>query len=291
MNRTPKRRRSRQRCRRGWWWALIACIVAFLFSAGMLMRDVAWVVKERWEREQLSMQVRKEWVKAEAEGKAALSAKYAPSGNLAAYDRLWQENHDLAGWLSIGDLGVDLPVMYTPLETEYYLHRSFDGGYAHSGSLFLGEGWQQEGDYAIIYGHNMKDGSMFGKLDRYQSLEYAKEHPAIYFDTLTQEREYTVWAAFYSQAHASPETDGFPYYQYTDLPDQESFEEYLRQVRARALYDTGADIRYGDRLLVLSTCSYHREEGRFVVVAYQKEKSFRVEHAAVTFYFPIRQYI
>ena len=46
--------------------------------------------------------------------------------------------------------------------------------------------------------------------------------------------------------------------------------KYLRQVRAAALYDTGGETEYGDRLLVLSTCSYHRKKGRFVVVAYQK---------------------
>ena len=64
----------------------------------------------------------------------------------------------------------------------------------------------------------------------------------------------------------------FRYYQYTDLSDQDRFEEYIRQVRAAALYDTGVEVQYGDRLLTLSTCSYHRDNGRFVVVACQKQE-------------------
>ena len=160
--------------------------------------------------------------------------------------------------------------MYTPSDTEYYLHRAFDGSYAASGSLFLGEGWTADANHAIVYGHNMKNGTMFGELDRYQSLEYARDHPDIRFDTLREERTYTVLAAFYSRAYGPGDTNAFRYYQYTDLSDEETFEEYLAQVRSAALYDTGAEVQFGDRLLTLTTCSYHRKNGRFVVVACQK---------------------
>lgn len=254
-----------------WWWIILACGAVFIFSSAMLIRDLAQSAKERWAWERISSQIRKERAALENEGGGAdLAERYAPSGNLLIYDGLWQKNHDLAGWLTIEGLGVDLPVMYTPSEPEYYLRHDFNGDYAYSGSLFLGEGWEPENGYSIIYGHNMKDGSMFGKLDQYQDLDYAKEHAVIRFDTLTQEREYTVLTAFYSQVYDPAQMDGFRYYQYMDLADQEDFEEYFRQVQARALYDIGEKVHYGDRILILSTCSYHREEGRFVVVAYQK---------------------
>ena len=192
---------------------------------------------------------------------------------MSVYDGLWQENHDLAGWLSIEGLGLELPVMYTPEDTEYYLHRAFDETYAYSGSLFLGEGWTPEGGYAIIYGHNMKNETMFGHLHWYQEQAFAQEYPTIRFDTLTEEREYTVLAAFYSQSYTAGDIDVFRYYQYTDLSDPEVFSEYVNQVRAAALYDTGVEVQYGDRLLALSTCSYHRKNGRFVVVAVQRTES------------------
>ena len=55
-----------------------------------------------------------------------------------------------------------------------------------------------------------------------------------------------------------------------DLSQEEVFQEYLRQVQASSLYDTGVTAQYGDRLLTLSTCSYYTDDGRFVLVARQK---------------------
>lgn len=76
-------------------------------------------------------------------------------------------------------------------------------------------------------------------------------------------------AAFYSQAYDSQEEGAFRYYQYTDLSDPQVFAEYVRQAKAASLYDTGVTPQPGDRLLTLSTCSYHTGDGRFVVVCYR----------------------
>ena len=156
--------------------------------------------------------------------------------------------------------------MYTPQEPEYYLRRAFDGSEAVSGSLFVGEGCTPGGAHVIIYGHNMRDGSMFGSLAQYAQADYAAAHPVIRFDTPDRTGEYRVLAAFYSHAYI-PGEEGFRYYQYTDLSQPEDFEEYVRKAEEEALYDTGIEPRYGCRLLTLSTCSYHRENGTFVVVA------------------------
>ena len=205
--------------------------------------------------------------------------KYADSGLLYQYDALWQMNNDLAGWLFIEDIEADYPVMYTPNNLEYYLHKGFDKSYAKSGCLFIGTGWSPDGNYTIIYGHHMKNGTMFGKLDRYISEKYAQEHPVIYFDTLTEEGEYEVVAAFYSRVYNQYEEGVFRYYQYTDLSSQEVFEEYLSEVRKAAIYDTGVDVQYGDKILALSTCSYHTDNGRFVVVARRRVEAEEDENA------------
>lgn len=194
--------------------------------------------------------------------------KYAPSGNLYQYDALWQTNQDMAGWLYIPGTPVDLPVMCTPDSPEYYLRRAFDGSYARSGCLFLNPDWTPEANSAIIYGHKMKNGSMFGNLDLYADADYAKNH-SICFDTLKEEREYTVLGAFYSRVYNDQDRNVFRYYQYTDLSGEEDFLSYVSQVKAASVYDTGVDAQYGDRLLTLSTCSYHQKDGRFVVVAVQ----------------------
>lgn len=159
--------------------------------------------------------------------------------------------------------------MYTPQEPEYYLHRGFDGSYAASGSLFLSGGCTPDGSHVIIYGHNMRNGSMFGELDLYVQEDYGAQHALIHYDTLDRDGTYELLAVFYSRVYTDQDQGVFRYYQYTDLSDPAVFDEYVRQVKAAALYDTGVEARYGDKLLTLSTCSYHTGDGRLVVVARQ----------------------
>ena len=183
------------------------------------------------------------------------------------YDALWEKNHDFAGWLFIDDTRIDYPVMHTPDDPEYYLHRAFDRSDAISGSLFMDASYSADGNSILIHGHHMKDGSMFGSLTNYKSYDFAMEHPIIHFDTLTEERDYEVFAAFYWNPSYDSETDEFLYYEYSDLSSQEVFNKYMNQVKSRSIYDTGVSASYGDNILMLSTCSYHDSNGRFVVIA------------------------
>lgn len=183
------------------------------------------------------------------------------------YEALWEENHDFTGWLFIDDTRIDYPVMHTPDDPEYYLHRAFDRSDAVSGSLFMDASYSADGNSILIHGHHMKDGSMFGSLTNYKSYDFAMEHPIIHFDTLTEERNYEVLAAFYWNPSYDSETNGFLYYEYPDLSSHEVFDEYINQVKSRALYDTGISVSYEDNILTLSTCSYHSSNGRFVVIA------------------------
>lgn len=78
-------------------------------------------------------------------------------------------------------------------------------------------------------------------------------------------------AAFYSQVYSQEDTGAFRYYQYAYLSDEADFAAYVEQVKKAALYDTGVKAQYGEQLLTLSTCSYHTDDGRFVVVAKKQE--------------------
>lgn len=197
------------------------------------------------------------------------SAAPEPEG-FHRYDVLYEQNHDLFGWIRIDETALNYPVMHTPDDPEHYLRRAFDGTYSVSGVPFLdGACYEGCGNY-IVYGHHMKNGSMFATLSDYADEAFWQEHPTVHFDTVAQPGEYEVLAAFYDRAHTVDETDVFRYYNYTDLTGEAVFDDYLRQVRAAALYDTGVTAEYGDQLLTLSTCSYHTANGRFVVVARQK---------------------
>lgn len=190
-----------------------------------------------------------------------------PEEILAGYAALHEKNPDLFGWVCIDGTRLNYPVMHTPEEPERYLHRAFDGTSAQSGTPFLDANCYEGCGNYLIYGHKMKSGSMFAMLPSYDDPAFWKQHPVIFFDTVEELGEYEVMAAFYSEVYPQGQEGVFRYYRYTDLTDEAVFEEYVSQVRAAALYDTGVQAEYGDTLLTLSTCSYHKDNGRFVVVA------------------------
>lgn len=199
------------------------------------------------------------------EADAAESAETEPV-MLRKYAALYEENSDLAGWLSIEGTKIDGPVMQCG-DDEYYLHHDFYREDSKYGCLYVKEQADlADGTNFIIYGHNMKDGSMFGGLDRYAREDFWREHPVFSFDTLFEERGYVVIAAFYSQVFRVDE-DVFKYYQFYKADTQEEFDDFYRSIKELSLYDTGVEAAFGDTFLTLSTCAYHVEDGRFVVVA------------------------
>lgn len=244
------------------------CTAVFIVTGLLWGRDVLRGMRERAANDSLARQVHKAEEQMAVWPSCSLESLDTEPGILPQYAALWEQNNDMAGWLSIEGTDIDYPVMFTPEQPEYYLHRAFDGSYAASGSLFIGEGCAPDSSHVIIYGHHMKNGTMFGSLPLYAKEDYAQEHPVISFDTLTQKGEYEVMAAFYSQVYTKDTDDRvFRYYAYKDLSQKEVFEDYVQQAKAASLYDTGVEAAFGDQIITLSTCSYHTENGRFVVVA------------------------
>ena len=248
----------------------------FILSCGMLIRDLVRSAREQAVNEALVQRVEQEV--SQISNSPDMSSGNSVSTEVPEQERDYQplvhENSNLAAWLIIEGIDVDYPVLYTPDNPEYYLRRAFDGSYALSGSLFIGANSAPDGSNIIIYGHNMNDGSMFGKLNSYADEDYAKEHQEIIYDLIQPDGSYErltfeVMAAFYSRIYSVDEENVFRYYYATDLSAPEEFQSYVEQTMADSLYDLGVTAEYGDRLLTLSTCSYHTEDGRFVVVARQ----------------------
>ena len=250
--------------RRGWGFyvALIILLAVFLFSSYKLIDGLLVSAKEKRDFAELSA-----IVAANTDIPDSSALPDDEQGPLPQYLPLIEQNPDFFGWLAIEGTAIDYPVMYSPDRPEYYLHCAFDGSYSFSGVPFVDERCPADGNFYLIYGHHMRNGTMFAQLPGYANQSFCREHPLIRFDTCYEQRQYQVVAAFYSRVYAEDETGVFRYYDYVDLTDKEVFDEYMRQVRAAAIYDTGIDVSYGDELLALSTCNYHTEDGRFVVVA------------------------
>ena len=183
------------------------------------------------------------------------------------YKALYEKNNDMIGWLSIDGTIIDYPVMQNE-DNEYYLHHNFYKEEDRYGCLYVKDiaDVDTPGSNFFIYGHNMKDGSMFGILDNYWEQSFYEEHPLIHFDTLYEERIYEIIAVFPSQVYRKDE-DVFKYYQFYQANTEEEFLSFYENVMAMALYETGVTAEFGDTFLMLSTCAYHVEDGRFVVLA------------------------
>ena len=182
------------------------------------------------------------------------------------YITLYEQNRDFAGWLHIDNTDIDYPVMFTPNEPEYYLRRAFDKSDAQSGTPFIGKDSTIDSDMFIIYGHNMKNDTMFGTLDNYAEKAFWEDNPVIFFTTVTEERRYEVFAALKTHI-LYQEENGYCYYEQAGNLTEDDFEELKQWLTDNALYDTGITPAYGEQIVILSTCSYHTDNGRFLVAA------------------------
>lgn len=125
-------------------------------------------------------------------------------------------------------------------------------------------------DNLIIYGHNMKDGSMFADLAKYRSKDFWQTHKTVRFDTAVGSCAYEIFAVIHTTVQADA-ADAFLFYRFVDAAAPEDFAAYVSACKARALYDTGISAEYGDKLLTLSTCDNITDNGRWLVIAKQTE--------------------
>jgi len=187
---------------------------------------------------------------------------------LSDYQALYLQNNDMVGWIKIEDTKINYPVMQSKDNPNFYLKHGFDKAYTDYGCPYIQENCDVDipSDNLIIYGHNMKDSSMFSWLMKYTDKSFWESHKTISFDTLTEKCDYEIIAAFKTVVYTdSPES--FKYYQFINADTGDEFNAYITKCKELALYDTGVTAEYGDKLITLSTCEYSRNNGRMVVVA------------------------
>ena len=201
----------------------------------------------------------------------AASASYFDTGEgslLPEREELYEQNPDMVGWLQIEGTGIDYPVMQTPADPNYYLKHDFEKNYTDYGCPFMQADCDAlcPSDNLIIYGHNMKDGSMFADLAKYRSKDFWQSHKTVWFDTALGSCAYEIFAVIHTTVQADA-ADAFPFYRFVDAAAPEEFADYVSACKARALYDTGISAEYGDKLLTLSTCDNITDDGRLLVIA------------------------
>lgn len=176
---------------------------------------------------------------------------------------LYEKNRDLVAWIEIADV-LDLPVVYR--DNTYYLTHDFNKQKSASGTIFLDENhpFREKTQNLLLHGHNMKDGTMFGRLAQYlHDKTYIKNHPFISFDTLWKKEQYVIFAVL-SVSLDVKNPQFFNYFTHDTFASDVEFSAYVRQLQLRSSIAIPVDVQPGDALLTLSTCL---DENRLVIVA------------------------
>lgn len=228
------------------------------------------VLKEHVEKKRKKQEISPETQKVMAADEKISEVAEKPESNkeiLPEYQDLYLKNKDFAGWICIAGTKVDYPVMQNLENREYYLHRDFFGKKSYAGVPFVGHGsLESEPGAVFIYGHNMRSGSMFTDLMKYRDKEFWKKNPVISLNTLYESCTYQIFTVFYADAEEWNEK-GSPLY--LMAAGDKRYESYLSELKDRGIYETGVEAGKRNNILVLVTCSYQKENQRFVVVGVQ----------------------
>ena len=174
------------------------------------------------------------------------------------FEALRQISSDVVGWICLPDTVISYPVAQSG-DNAFYLEHFLDGSRISGGTLFADCSCPSDfsGKNTIIYGHNMKDGSMFALIDDYADQNFYEEHPFLYLNTPTQNYRLDIFSGF--------TTDPLSFVYTTAFASTEDFAAFLRSLYAFSEIDCRTAVSPDDRIVILSTCTYSGEDVRFVV--------------------------
>ncbi|PGZ94145.1 SrtB family sortase [Bacillus pseudomycoides] len=174
-------------------------------------------------------------------------------------DQMLRMNKDYVGWIKVNDTKINYPVVKTQ-DNSFYLSHNFYKEKDRLGSIFMD--YKNSGDQLdkniILYGHNMKDASMFGSLKNFLDQDYYQSHRFISFDYLGSTYEWEIFSVY-----ASDDVEWMK----TQFSNYEDFGEYLTAIKKKSKFPSRVEVTNEDNILTLSTCTNREEDGRFIVHA------------------------
>lgn len=185
------------------------------------------------------------------------------------FEELWAVNPDVIGWITIPDTNIDYPILQGE-DNETYLHMDLEGNETVAGSIYLD--FEDEKDFSslhnIIYGHHMKNGSMFKDIVRYKEQDYFNQHRDITIYTPEQEIHLKAFAALYT----TPD----PIRRKTVFSTEEGFDSYVREMTKKTVTYAEPEQKV-KKLYSLVTCSYEFSNARTILYAYEVEEEEKTE--------------
>ena len=193
---------------------------------------------------------------------SAGEANEIPLDKRIDFHKLKATNEDILGWINIKGTVVDYPLLMSRKSNDDYIYTTYEKKYSSFGSIFTD--FRNEEDFTdrntIIYGHNMKNGAMFGNLMKYAKLDYAKENNEV--RVLKEEGVdiYKVYSAYKTLANSESYTYKFK--------DDNEFKNFIEMTKEKSVINLDVEVETQDRVITLSTCTdTGRTANRYVVHA------------------------
>lgn len=233
------------------WLIFLTALAVFLFAAaklGMLLREYGKGSREYRELEKSAVSVDED----------AESLDGEEAGFSIDFEKLQKINPDVIGWIRIEKLEISYPIVQGE-DNEYYLTHTFHRKENKCGSIFMEvENQKDFSDFnTFVYGHNMKDKSMFARLNQFQEEEIFVENPEFYIYTPKGVLRYEI----YSCQIAELGTEPFRY----QFEDEADYAKWQDSVKGRSLYDTGVLPKAGQKTVTLMTCTAAGSDYRFLI--------------------------
>lgn len=181
------------------------------------------------------------------------------------FEELQKINSEAYAWITVPGTKIDYPILRSGQDNAYYLNHTIDKKASPEGSIYTEDYNSKdfEDTNTLIYGHNMRNGTLFGSLQEYRDKTYFDEHNTMLIYTPDAVRTYRVFAAYlYDNRHIL---------QSFDFDDKIVFDKYLREIFAmremNSCVDTNAEVGADDKIITLSTCYGTQNDRRFLVQA------------------------
>lgn len=226
---------------------LVVSVLVFLVSGVIFAKNYLELRKNKLEAQKLASQL----------GNKAEEVEDAVGvdGILEKYRDLYNQNHDLVGWITVPNTKIDHPVVQAA-DNDFYLRKNFSKKYERRGSIFMDFRCDPVNflKNTILYGHNYLDSTMFSDLEKYKDLDFYKSAPVIEFNTIYKNYKWKVFGVYLSNADEKDDNGYALYYIHPFMTD-DNFEAYVQTVRERSIINMPVDVERTDKILTLSTCT------------------------------------
>lgn len=181
------------------------------------------------------------------------------------WEGMWEINEDVYAWITVPGTVIDYPILQHATDNTYYLNYNIDGSYGYPGCIYTENLNAKDfsDNNTVIYGHNMKNGSMFAGLHQYEEKSFFEEHSQVLIYTPDRKYEYTIFASYiYDDRHLL--------YSF-DFTNEDVYASYLENIKN--MRDLSANIRSDieidadDKIITLATCMSNQPDKRLLVQA------------------------